>query len=415
MSVKALRRDLPNPDELPDETTSRNRIAAKPIKLKKTNGWVSMGKIGIAMLFHDKLKLAGTLLGVVFAVLMSNFQTSLFLGLLLRNTMFVDQAGADIWITPPGTVALQGGDGTLPDNLVSAARGIDGVTWSAPLLMGAAAIKLPEGGQKPVMMVGTELPLAKGGPFHVVAGDPQSLVLPDAVFLEDTRRERFGGVNLGDVREVNGHRAEVVGFTTGLVPFGPPYAFASFDTAREMLGRPNHEVNYIMLGLDPAADPERVLRDLKAAFPDQLVMPKKELKARTIFFVLGESGIGQSIGMGVAMSVFCGFAIVALTMFSAVVDHLREFGTLKAIGATNSDLAKLLVVQAVTCAVIGVALGEALVSVQITAIRGAEMPLGIPWWLMLVTLVGMTFICIFASGMALMRVRRVEPAMVFRG
>jgi putative ABC transport system permease protein len=143
-------------------------------------------------------------------------------------------------------------------------------------------------------------------------------------------------------------------------------------------------------------------------------MSKAEIKWRTIQHTLKESGIGKSIGTSVGMAVFCGFAIVSLTMFSAVVDHVREFGTLKAIGATNTDLAKLLLAQAVTCAVVGTAIGEAM-AVQMTLVmRNAENPLAIPPWLMAVTVLAMTFICVMASIMALMRVRAIEPAMVFR-
>jgi putative ABC transport system permease protein len=156
-----------------------------------------------------------------------------------------------------------------------------------------------------------------------------------------------------------------------------------------------------------------VLR-LQRTFPDQLVMSRAEIQKRTIMYILKESGIGQSIGMGVIMALFCGFAIVSLTMFSAVLDHVREFGTLKAIGATNFDLAKLLMAQALTCAVAGAAVGEAIVANLVTRIRGPELPMALPPWLMGATLVVMIGICVAASTMALMRVRTIEPAMVFR-
>ena len=133
-----------------------------------------------------------------------------------------------------------------------------------------------------------------------------------------------------------------------------------------------------------------------------------------MIYIIRESGIGQSIGMGVIMALLCGFAIVSLTMFSAVVDHVREFGTLKAIGATNLDLAKLLLAQAVTCAIAGAVIGEAIVSQLVTLARGPELPLALPIWLMGGTLAGMVIICVTASIMALLRVRAIEPAMVFR-
>ena len=388
--------------------------AARPIELRPVYSFRFMARLGVSMLWHDKLKLAGTLVGVAFAVLMSNFQTALFLGLLLRNTMYVDRVDADVWVTPKNTHILEGNDGTIPKNIVPVTRSVKGVAWAAPLLMGAAGVKLPTGGQKSVRLVGTELPIARGGPFHIVAGKTEDLAQPDAMFFEDSRREVFGGLNMGSVREVNGHRAQAVGFTSGLVPFGPAYAFSSFDTAREILDIPNDETNYIMIGITPGADVEEVVRRLQRTFPAQLVVSRDAMRMRTIMYILNESGIGQSIGMGVVMALLCGFAIVSLTMFSAVVDHVREFGTLKAIGATNMDLTKLLLAQAVTCAVAGATIGLAIVAQLVNVVRGPELPMALPVWLMGATLVGMIVICVFASIMALMRVRAIEPAMVFR-
>jgi putative ABC transport system permease protein len=389
-------------------------VVARPIELKPVYSFRFMARVGVSMLWHDKIKLAGTLVGVAFAVLMSNFQTALFLGLLLRNTMYVDRVEGDVWITPKNTHILEGNDGTIPKNVVPVTRSVKGVAWSAPILMGPAGIKLPLGGRKSVRLVGTELPLARGGPFHIVAGKTSDLALPDGMFFEDSRREVYGGLNLGSVREVNGHRVQVVGFTSGLVPFGPAYAFSSFDTAREILSIPSDETNYVMVGIVPGADVDDVVRRLQKTFPDQLVMSKADLHMRTVFYILNESGIGQSIGMGVVMALLCGFAIVSLTMFSAVVDHVREFGTLKAIGATNFDLAKLLFAQAVTCALAGAVIGEAIVAQMVTGIRGPELPMALPVWLMGATVVGMVIICVSASIMALLRVRAIEPAMVFR-
>jgi putative ABC transport system permease protein len=390
------------------------QVVARPIELRPVYSFRFMARLGVSMLWHDKLKLAGTLVGVAFAVLMSNFQVSLFMGLLLRNTMYVDRVDGDVWIAPKNTQILEGNDGTVPKSVVEVARSVRGVAWSAPILMGTAGVKLPTGGQKPLRLVGTQLPTARGGPFHIVAGKTSDLALPDAMFFEDSRRESFGGVNLGSVREVNGHRVQAVGFTSGLIPFGPPFAFTSFDTAREIMGRASDEANYVMVGLAPGSNVGDVVRQLQDTFPDQLVVSRDDLRRRTIIYILRESGIGQSIGMGVLMALLCGFAIVSLTMFSAVVDHVREFGTLKAIGATNMDLAKLLFAQAVTCAVAGATLGEAVVAQLVNGIRGPELPMALPIWLMGATVVGMIVICVTASIMALVRVRAIEPAMVFR-
>lgn len=55
---------------------------------------------------------------------------------------------------------------------------------------------------------------------------------PDTMIFEDSERETLGGLNLGSVREVNGRKITVGGFTWGLIPFGPSYAFADYELAR---------------------------------------------------------------------------------------------------------------------------------------------------------------------------------------
>lgn len=184
--------------------------------------------------------------------------------------------------------------------------------------------------------------------------------------------------------------------------------------AREILNIPSDEVSYIMLGLAEGADVNDVVRRLQKTFPDQLVMSRDDIRKRIVGYILKESGVGGSTAMAVVMAVFCGFAIVSLTMFSAVVDHVREFGTLKAIGATNFDLAKLLLAQAVTCAIAGTVIGVALASQMVAKARGPELPIALPVWLIGVSFVGMIVICVTASMVALLRVRAIEPAMVFR-
>ena len=81
--------------------------------------------------------------------------------------------------------------------------------------------------------MGASAPRLAGGPWNVVAGNPKSLVDDERMMFSDSRRKTFGGLNIGSVREVNGHRVVVSGFTYGLLPFGAPYTFASVDTARQ--------------------------------------------------------------------------------------------------------------------------------------------------------------------------------------
>jgi putative ABC transport system permease protein len=388
--------------------------AARPVELKRAFKARALARVGVRMLLHDRTKLAGTVIGVVFAVVLSNQQAATFMGLLDKNTMLARRAGAEVWIAPASTELIAPGE-TMPDSVVSVARTTPGVAWAAPLLVGNAGLKLPNGGSEAITVIGVELPERHGGPWNVVAGNPDDLRLPDAMFFEDSEREKLGGLNLGSVRELSGHRVQAVGFTVGLIPFGPSYSFASFDTAREITHTDNHRESYVLVGLAPGERADEVARRLQAALPSQRVMTRSEAEARTVRYLLTNTSIGITIGTGAFFAVLVGFIIVALTMFSAVLDHLREFGTLKAIGATNGDLAKLLLAQALACATVGWLIGQALVALMVRGITGPKLPMSLPPWLMAVSLGGVTLLCVLASSLALLRLRKVEPAMVFRG
>jgi putative ABC transport system permease protein len=206
-----------------------------------------------------------------------------------------------------------------------------------------------------------------------------------------------------------------VAFTSGLIPFGPSYAFTSFRKARELLHVENYRVSYVLVKVEPGASIPAVVADLQRQLPADRIMTVKEAERRALTYIVRNTSIGISIGTSTLFGVLVGFIVVALTLFSAVVDRTKDFGTLKAIGATNGDLAKLLITQAVTVAVVGWLIGQTLVALVIRGISSAKLPLGLPYWLVPITLGSMILLCVSASTLALLRVRKVEPAMVFRG
>jgi putative ABC transport system permease protein len=372
-----------------------------------------MARVGLRMMVHDKLKMVATLVGVVFAVLLSNQQLGTFLGLVDKNTMFIDHAGADIWIIPPNLETLAPGK-FIPESISRQARGIAGVAWAEPLLFGGAQIAIPGGSAEAVTVVGTKMPGLRGGPWNMVAGDVSVLKNPDTMIFEDGVRDTFGGLNLGSVREVNGRNVQVGGFTWGLLPFGPAYAFADYDLARLLLKVDSDRAHFILVGVDAEADKAGVKKALQARFPEVRVVTGEEFSRSTVKYLLGRTALGVTFGTSTAFGLLIGFVIVALTTFSAVVDNIREFGTLKAIGATNFDLAKLLLAQSVAYGLLGSVIGLTLVTRVADAVRSPKFVMLVPPQMAVYTTLGMVFLCTLASTFALMRLRTLEPAMVFR-
>jgi putative ABC transport system permease protein len=375
--------------------------------------FTSMARLAASMMFFDRLKLAGTLFGVVFAVVLGNFQAGTFIALLNKNRMFVDNAEADVWLTPPGTRQFQAGT-PLTDAELNRARSTVGVEWAEPLLLKTAQIKLPNGGAEPVSLVGTRGPRYAGGPWNIVQGERSNLALPDSVFFEDAEREKFGGLNLGSLRELSGRKVQAVGFTWGLLPFAPAFAFADDKLARQISLEREDRHAFVLVGVKAGESVDEVAERLQLAMPQVKVMTRSQFMHETLVYIITGTQIGVSFGLSTFMGLLVGLITVALSMFSSVIDNMRQFGTLKAIGATNFDLALLLFVQAVIYGLVGSVIGLGMVSTMTQGMRNPQLTPIVPIPALGITVVLMVGVCLVASILALLRLRKLEPAMVFR-
>jgi putative ABC transport system permease protein len=371
-----------------------------------------IARVGLRMMFYDRAKFVGTLLGVVFAVVLGVQQLSILLGLLDKNTTFVEHSGADVWIVPPGTTLLQPGP-LLDDSVLARARTTKGVAVAEPLIFGGATIKKPNGGTEPVTLVGTALPASLGGPWSVVAGTADAIAATDTVIFEDSEREKFGNIDIGSLRELNGRQVRVGGFTWGLVPFGPAYAFAEINLARDLVRVPTNKMNFVLVKVRPGENIEEVRSALALRVPEHRVVLRTEYQKSIVSTLLREQ-LGASFATSTSFGLIIGFVIVALSMFSSVIDNLREFGTLKAIGCGNLDLSLLLFAQAAIYALLGSLIGLALVSQMTEGIRSPKLVPLVPVALMAGVAPLMLGICLVASLLGLSRIRKLEPGMVFR-
>jgi putative ABC transport system permease protein len=327
--------------------------------------------------------------------------------------MLLEKTKADMWILPAGAETLAPGK-TVPMTDLFQARTTPGIEIAEPLLLGAGTVKLPAGGTEAMTIIGVQGPHYSNAPWDALQGDASVLSRPSTIFMEEADREVFGGVNIGSVREINGRNLTCGGLTWGLIPFGPSYGIADFELARELLKAPNDQTNYIAIYIKPGADVKAIKAALQPRVGRSQVVTKDEFKGMIVHNILTKTAIGITFGTSTVFGLIVGFVIVSLSMFSAVVDNIREFGTLKAVGATNLDLALILLVQSTIFGALGSTLGLGLVSLMARGIRSPKLSLVLPPWLTFGTFGLMVLMCCFASFLALLRLRKVEPAMVFR-
>ena len=108
---------------------------------------------------------------------------------------------------------------------------------------------------------------------------------------------------------------------------------------------------------------------LAARLPDREVLTQHEFRKRSLDYWLFETGAGAALIAGAALGIIVGVVIVAQTLYSSTKDHLNEFATLRALGASAGYINKVILMQAMLSAVIGYVLGMVLSFVVIWASR----------------------------------------------
>jgi putative ABC transport system permease protein len=127
------------------------------------------------------------------------------------------------------------------------------------------------------------------------------------------------------------------------------------------------------------------------------------------------TGAGMALLIAAALGLVVGVVVVAQTLYATTMDHLTEFGTLRAMGAGNWYIHKIIIIQALASAVVGYTLGIVVsyVLVQLAEKGGASSLL--PFWVA----VGLFFVtvsmCVGAALISINKVTRIDPVMVFKG
>jgi putative ABC transport system permease protein len=374
-----------------------------------------MVRVAARMLFDEPLKSVGTLIGVVVSVFLMTQQMSLLTGIQARVSSFADLNDVDVWVASAATESIDA-TGSLPERRVSEAAGTLGVAWAAPVVQGRGEVTRVDGVKEQVRIFGVEPPRYAGLP-HVLAkgSSPEALRAPNRLFLNWQDRESFGFPEPGDRIEINGEVAIVAGFLEGMNPHSPYYyMFANIDDVRAWTGFPQERVTFVAVSVAPGESPDRVRDRLQQRMPESMVFTRKELHEMELRYFERRSPVGVVFGMGTLLAALIGAGIVGVTLYSSVMDRLREFGTLKAIGASREHLLELLGAQAVLFSAVGYPLGL-LAFAFVRHLSGPSVSMPAPLWLLTSVAAATLLVCAAASVVAIRRVLRVEPAIVFRG
>jgi len=366
-------------------------------------------------LFHDRIRLVVTLVGILFSIVLVAVQLGLYLGARKMIIGMIDNAPAEIWITSFGAKSFEEA-GVLTGRERHGALAVEGVRTVVPLVASFAEWRKPQGGTTLSVVVGTDG--GDGGlkPWNVIAGAIPDINAPDAIAVDRTYLADLGVSKVGDTAQIESSRVRVAAMTDGIRSFTTaPYVFTTLDRARSIINMPREQSTFLLVTLEPGASVERVRAGIKSSLAGANidVLTKDEFRDRSLDHWLFGTGAGIALIGGALLGILVGTVIVAQTLYSSTKDHLNEFATLRALGSSAGYIHRVILLQAAISAASGYALGMVIAMVVVWFSQESALPIimtpGLAAGLLLLT-IGMCAISAFA---AIVKVTRIDPAMVF--
>jgi len=299
-------------------------------------------------LFQDKTRLSLSISGVALAVMMILVLKGFMSGFNRQITAYLDHTPGSIVVAQEDVVNLLGATSLLPEGIQQRSESIRGVDHVLPILSQFVILDLHEKKQ-PAYMIGYE-PKEGGGPWELVAGrEPRKKW---EIVFDRVLADRHN-LTLGDQIEVLEKDFTLVGLSNGTSSWMTSFFFIRKEDAEELLLSPS-ATSFLLLTTSQGADLDRILRRINN-FSDVNALTKREMAANDVKFLARV--FSAPIQLMVAIAFLVGTMIVGLIIYTATVERQREYGVIKAIGARNLVLYRVVLTQALFASVSGALLG----------------------------------------------------------
>jgi putative ABC transport system permease protein len=379
--------------------------------------------------------------GIMFAVSLVTIQTGLQSGFARSSSWLIDRSQADMWVASKNMVHL-GQTRTIPYERLAEARQVEGVDQAeAVIIQGGDWYQEHADQISSVTVVGSSPDGLLFSPTtQFVEGSFQDLKEPYNIITGRTNLESLHIKKVGDFGKINDIRANVVGLTEGTqsIVFGN-IIFTSLESANAYINVRSADrrqvrddnstptpapraiaetdpITYILIRAEPGVNLETLKNRLEKALPHTRAYTRQEMSLQTQEYWKERSGIGFILGLGAVVGIIVGIVVVGQILYASVSDRIKEFGTLKAMGASDRFIYRVILEQGLWMAILGYVPGMALC-------------LGVAAWtaqtqgiVILITpasafaVFGITVaMCVGSAFFAIQKVTRVDPAIVFKG
>lgn len=371
--------------------------------------------LALKTLFHEKGRLVITLTGIIFSTVLTLTQVAMYLGMMGNATCVIRHTDADFWITSRN---VQNFDFTnpFPEEWINKVRALPDILWADRLILTWGFIKLANGGKEQVQIIGFNPDTGVGAPWSMVSGNPAETKGGNYMIIDKTSEKRLGKLVPGTVWELNEKRFKLIGLSEGVKSFTTaPVVLMSYDRAQTFQGLVKEkETSYIVAKVRNKESRERAIKYLRETMKNNDVYTREGFIHRSVMYWTVQTGMGMGFFLTAMLGLIVGGAIVGQTVYANTMEHLREFGTLKALGARNTDIYKVIFIQVGLNAVIGFTAGSTLILLAKDGIERAGVSLYLGPLLFLAIFFVVLITCLLSAHFSVRKVRTLDPVSVFR-
>lgn len=385
-------------------------------------GKAIMNFVALKMLIGDRMKYIALVAGVAFAALLISQQMAIYLGFgQMIGAWIRGSSVADLWVMND-QVEFDNDFKMMQDTALNRVRGVDGVEWAMPMYKNYLQVRLPDGTQVLTRVIGIDDATLTGGPAEVTQGSMMDLRQDRAVLINEDQAsdvlklKNWGNrpLMVGDRISINDNDAVVVGtYKSEKEFFWDPVMYTTYSRAVSWAPAERRMLMYMLVKLRPGAELEKVRGQINA-MSGLRALTNEEFDHQSTEQMLSRTGIKVNFGMMAGLGFFIGMMVAGQTFYTFVLDNLKLFGAMKAMGAANGTILRMMAVQVAFVGIVGYGLGVGLACLTGTILEKGGLAFYMTWEIPIFGGVAVILCSILAGVLGMIRVIRLEPAVVFK-
>ena len=297
--------------------------------------------------WRTALSILGVALATMLVLLLDGFST----GVDRQLSAYLDRAPGPIVVAQAG-VTSSFASSVLSAGALKAVSTTPGVARAVPISAQLVVVDLPKD-RLPVYLIGYDQATG-GGPWSLATGrEPRS----DTEVTLDSVLASRQGLAVGDRVDVMGRSFQVVGLSDGTSSWMTSFVFVRRPVLAAMLGVPGTS-SFVFVSPSAGTSTEALTARLSRV---------EGVSVESVGAMVAEdyNTLARVFKMPLQLMTFIAYGVgalvIGLVVYSATVEHRREFGVLKAVGSRNRRLYAVVATQSVVASLAGAVGGFALV------------------------------------------------------